>query len=139
MLHQIRYIPIFVFYRQKQRITSCMLLCRTVSSWGCAASLLHSLETGTAPTTACVSCGLSLSMTRYVRQGARMTRPYGLWSRSRFHYSYTLFLLSSTDIASICYLSASAASQRLQTNWDDYPSVLICRTSVWLKLTLLRL
>lgn len=58
---QIRYVPILLLYRQKEGFTSWVLLSGTVSSWGCAASPLRCSETGTVPTTACVSCGLCLS------------------------------------------------------------------------------
>lgn len=61
MSPQINYVTVLLLYRQKQRITSCMFLWGTVSSWGCATSPLHGSETGAVPATACVSCGLCLS------------------------------------------------------------------------------
>lgn len=39
----------------------------------------------------CHPWSLPPSTALQVRQAARVTWPYGLWSRSNFHYSYTLF------------------------------------------------
>lgn len=127
MSAQIMHVPIFLLYRQNQRITSCMLLCGTVSSWGCAASLLHSSETGTVPVTACVSCGLCLSA--WLGKLGSMPGWHNHMASNQGISSFTAIdYFCWAAQTSKCYLSASAASQMSGTNWDDYPSVLICRT-----------
>lgn len=58
---QFKHMPIFLFDRQKQRITSCIFLCRMVLSWDCTAAPPSTVQSGTVPATDCISCGLCLS------------------------------------------------------------------------------
>lgn len=120
---QIRYMSIFLPFSVWGR-----------SLWCCAAFPLHISEAGTAATPACVICGLSLPA--QLCQSGRLPGWHGHMASDQGASSITAmhYLLSSTDIPLIWYLSASAASQMLGTNQNDYPSGLICRTPEWLKL-----